>query len=88
MIRAYTPDSRTLVVTDSGPGVGPNDSPYIFEPFYSGKGEAGKGLGLYIARQNGLRNGFTVDLGPLGDERDLPGATFVVRFEETGAGSE
>lgn len=80
VIRAFTPDADTLVITDNGPGVKEHDAPYIFEPFYSGKGEEGKGLGLYIARQNGLRSGFTIDLERTRDMRELPGATFVVRF--------
>ena len=81
-IRAFTPDNTTLVFTDSGPGVRDEDAPYIFEPFYSARGDEGRGLGLYIARENGLRNGFTIDLGKTGDPRELPGATFVVRFGE------
>jgi len=81
-IRAFTPDDHTLVVTDDGPGVKPLDQEYIFDPFYSGKGDAGKGLGLYIARQNGLRSGFSVELSETRDPRNLPGATFVVDFEE------
>jgi signal transduction histidine kinase len=85
-IRVFTPDTSTLVVTDNGPGVKEEDAPFIFEPFYSGKGEEGKGLGLYIARQNGLRNGFSIDLRASGDPRDLAGATFVVRFGEMSGG--
>ena len=68
------------IVSDNGPGVAPSDEPFIFEPFYSAKGEAGKGLGLYIARQVGMRNGFSVSL-----DRDielLPGANFVIAFDE------
>lgn len=84
LIRAFALDGRTLVVTDNGPGVGAQDEPFIFEPFYSGKGEAGKGLGLYIARQNGLRSGFDVQLESPHDQRTLQGATFVVRFGEEG----
>lgn len=79
-IRAFALDARTLVVTDSGPGVAEQDEPFIFEPFYSGKGEDGKGLGLYIARQNGYRSGFDVRLANPHDQRALPGATFIVRF--------
>lgn len=82
LIRAFTPDGATLVVTDNGPGVKDQDVPYVFEPFYSGKGEEGKGLGLYIARQNGLRSGFVLDVERTGDPRELQGATFVVRFGE------
>lgn len=80
LIRAFAMGDRALVITDTGPGVKLQDEPYIFEAFYSGKGDTGKGLGLYIARQNGLRNRFTVELGKTGDVRELPGATFVVTF--------
>lgn len=81
-IRAFAPDDHTLVVTDDGPGVKELDQEYIFDPFYSGKGDDGKGLGLYIARQNGLRAGFIVDLSDRADPRNLPGATFAVAFDE------
>jgi signal transduction histidine kinase len=80
VIRAFTPTTDTLVFTDSGPGVREQDAPFIFEAFYSGKGEDGKGLGLYIARQNGLRNGFSIELKRTGDTRELAGATFSIRF--------
>jgi signal transduction histidine kinase len=69
-----------LLVSDNGPGVAESDLDFIFEAFYTGKGEAGKGLGLYIAREIGARNGFTVELA--GDDRSvLGGATFVLRFD-------
>ena len=81
-IRAFTPDDHTLVFTDDGPGVKQLDQEYIFDPFYSGKGDLGKGLGLYIARQNGLRSGFSIELSEISDARRLPGATFAIEFEE------
>ncbi len=82
-IRAYAANSESVVITDSGPGVRVEDAPFIFEPFYSGKGEDGKGLGLYIARQNGLRSGFEVELVASSmDTLALEGATFVVTFSD------
>lgn len=72
--------ARWVVVADNGPGVPEEDIPFIFEPFYSGKGEAGKGLGLYIARQVGARTGFSVNLIVDEDQKLLPGANFVVSF--------
>jgi signal transduction histidine kinase len=84
VIRAFTTEPGVLVMTDSGPGVNEQDKPYLFEPFYSGKGEEGKGLGLFIARQNGLRSGFAITLEQTGDSRELAGATFVTRFGEVG----
>ncbi|WP_081844741.1 ATP-binding protein [Cellulomonas sp. URHE0023] len=66
---------------DSGPGVAADYREFIFEPFYSGKGDDGKGLGLYIARQVGIRSGFTIALSndaPL----DVKGAVFQISFGE------
>lgn len=76
-----------MVFSDNGPGVREDDMPYIFEPFYSGKGEEGRGLGLYIARQLLERNDYTIELAQLKSEKLLPGANFVINFvggEENG----
>lgn len=70
-----------LVFSDNGPGISDEDAPYVFEPFYSGKGEAGKGLGLYIARQVGLRTGFEVEVASSGGSDALTGAVFEVTFD-------
>lgn len=75
-------DSETLWFADNGPGVRDSDAPYIFEPFYSGKGEDGKGLGLYIARQVGARSGFSIDLVSNESRKLLPGANFLISFGE------
>lgn len=69
-----------LIFSDNGPGVKDDDLPYIFEPFYSGKGEEGRGLGLYIARQLLERYDYTIDYATLKDDKKLPGANFVVMF--------
>jgi C4-dicarboxylate-specific signal transduction histidine kinase len=69
-----------MIFSDNGPGVNAEDAPYIFEPFYSGKGEEGRGLGLYIARQLLERNDYSIELAQLKSERILPGANFVVNF--------
>ena len=69
-----------MIFSDNGPGVHKDDAPYIFEPFYSGKGEEGRGLGLYIARQLLERNDYSIDLAELKSEKILPGANFIVSF--------
>ena len=74
-------DAGELVFTDSGPGVDTEDKTYIFEAFFSGKGQKGRGLGLYIARQLLERYGYTIEMvNPRGAA--LGGANFVVRFVE------
>lgn len=79
VIQVEAPE-RHVIVADTGPGVDPGDEPFIFEPFYSGKGIEGKGLGLYIARQVGSRNGFSVTLS--NSPVVLSGANFVVAFNK------
>lgn len=69
-----------MIFSDNGPGVNPDDEPYIFEPFYSGKGEEGRGLGLYIARQLLERSGYSIELGKIKSKKILNGANFVVNF--------
>ena len=79
LIQVEAPERR-IIIADNGPGVDASDEPFIFEPFYSGKGIEGKGLGLYIARQVGIRNGFDVTLSHRSEI--LPGANFVISFDE------
>ena len=75
-------DHGELVFEDSGPGVDVEDRSYIFEPFFSGKGQEGRGLGLYIARQLLERYGYGIEL----DEAvsALGGARFIVSFIQDG----
>jgi signal transduction histidine kinase len=72
-------DRGIMVFADNGPGIRQDDIPYIFEPFYSGKAEEGRGLGLYIARQLLDRHDYTIDVASKA-ERILSGANFVVSF--------
>lgn len=69
-----------MIFSDNGEGIEKDDVPYIFEPFYSGKGEEGRGLGLYIARQLLERNDYSIELAELKSEKILAGANFVVNF--------
>ncbi len=69
-----------LVFSDNGPGVRPDDRNSIFEPFFSGKGEDGRGLGLYIARQLLERQDYAIELAADAEHRRLKGANFVVSF--------
>lgn len=69
-----------MVFADNGPGVDEEDKDYIFEPFYSGKGEEGRGLGLYIARQLLERSDYSIALAEHKSEHLLSGANFVINF--------
>lgn len=73
-----------LIFSDNGPGVKDSDLPYIFESFYSGKGEEGRGLGLYIARQLLERCDYSIDYADLKSDKKLSGANFIVNFISEG----
>ncbi len=56
-------DGGSLTVLDEGPGVGPEDLPRLFDPFFRGAqagATAGHGLGLMLARQIIERHGGTL----------------------------
>lgn len=73
-------NKKQMIFSDNGPGVDKDYASYIFEPFFSGKGEEGRGLGLYIARQLLERNDYSIELAELKTEKIMPGANFVVSF--------
>lgn len=73
-------DNGRLIFSDNGPGINEEDKPYIFEPFFSGKGEEGRGLGLYIARQLLERQDFSIEITELSSDKILNGANFIVSF--------
>lgn len=70
-----------LIFSDNGCGIKEEDRDYIFEPFFSTKGEDGKGLGLYISRRLLERNNNYIRLAENYDEFLLNGATFIVDFK-------
>lgn len=72
-------DRQQLVFADTGPGFREEDRDYLFEPFFSGKGEEGRGLGLYIARQLLERHDYSIDITDTRD-RIASGANLTVSF--------
>ncbi len=74
---------RCVLFADNGDGVDKENIPYIFEPFFSTKGLAGRGLGLYIARQ--LVEKYEYQMSYVGDSnrRLLGGANFLIDFKPT-----
>lgn len=71
-------EGRTVTVSDSGPGIAPEDAPYIFDRFYQAQnaGNAGgTGLGLAIAKQIAERHSVLLTAG------NAEGGGAVFRFE-------
>ena len=77
-------DDQRLIFSDNGPGVKLDDVNYIFEAFYSGKGEDGRGLGLYIAKQLLDRYDYSIILAEFSRDKILDGANFVIEFIKEG----
>ena len=73
-------DRGEILFEDSGPGIDDGDKPYIFEPFFSGKGQEGRGLGLYIARQLLERQRYEIELDD--GTSELGGARFAVKLTQ------
>lgn len=73
-------NEQRLVFSDNGPGINETDKNYIFEAFYSGKGQEGRGLGLYIAKQLLDRYDYTINLAEFSKDMHLEGANFVLEF--------
>ena len=65
----------SVIIADSGRGVGPEDTERIFEPQFTLK-PGGRGLGLTISREVLAREGYGLDVNP---DEDLGGAAFVIR---------
>ncbi len=73
-------NAQQMLFSDDGCGIFEDDAPYIFDAFYSGKGEEGKGLGLYISKKAMERNDYTIRMAEFSDEKKLSGANFVIPF--------
>ena len=65
-----------IVISDTGPGIGPDDLPHIFERFYRGKNAGGDsvGIGLAMAKSILTRQGGTIEA----ENSPQGGARFIV----------
>tara|TARA_R100000306_G_scaffold37957_2_gene38062 strand:- start:1659 stop:3029 length:1371 start_codon:yes stop_codon:yes gene_type:complete len=72
--------AQQVIIGDNGIGIREDDINYIFEPFFSTKGNEGRGLGLYIARQLLERYDFKIDYLSKESSKILKGANFLINF--------
>lgn len=73
-------EAGTLIFADNGPGIRGEDAPYLFDAFFTGKGQEGRGLGLYIARQLLQRHEYDISLITSPTDKILKGANFQISF--------
>lgn len=68
------------VISDSGPGVDPEDVPSLFSLFFTKKSRGGRGVGLYLSRANLAAGGHRIRYEPANTRMPLKGANFVIAF--------
>jgi signal transduction histidine kinase len=77
-VRAERVRDRVHVsVADEGSGIAPEDLPHLFQPFFTTKGTAGTGLGLWLAQSTMRRLGGSITAR----NRAAGGAEFLVEFQ-------
>jgi len=82
--RGVTPDFVEVRISDNGPGIPPEQLPYVFERFYQAGGmRSGAGLGLAIAREIVLAHNGNIEASSHPGE----GAEFIVRLPAVSAGA-
>ncbi|MCB0745047.1 MAG: HAMP domain-containing histidine kinase, partial [Ignavibacteriae bacterium] len=73
-------NKQQVTVADNGRGVREDDVDFIFEPFFSTKGNEGRGLGLYIAKQLLERYDYEISYITKENFKVLKGANFLINF--------
>lgn len=70
---------REIRLADNGPGIPPERAEQVFEQFFTTKPpQAGRGLGLYIAKRLAQENSATLTLAPV--DKDGVHRTFVLKY--------
>lgn len=80
MIRLDAVAGDTIVLSDNGPGVHPDDVDSLFELFFTRR-SGGRGIGLYLARANLGASGHRIEYRTGGP--GLSGANFIIDFKGT-----
>ena len=67
----------SIRISDTGPGIPPELSENLFQPFATFGKSKGTGLGLYIAKEIISEHGGTIEL-----DKTAKGACFVIRLKQ------
>lgn len=71
----------TIFISDNGPGVDPEDIDKLFTLFFTTKIRGGRGVGLYLCRENLAVGGHTISYIEDPAQHILPGANFAINFK-------
>lgn len=75
----FSADDGTLMVSDNGPGVDPDDVGNLFELFFTRR-IRGRGVGLYLCKETLAAGGHNIEYVTQGERKALPGANFLIRL--------
>ncbi|WP_249553001.1 MULTISPECIES: ATP-binding protein [Shewanella] len=70
-----------VFISDNGPGVDKDDLEQLFTLFFTRKQRGGRGIGLYLCRQNLQASGHKIRYETLQENKLLPGANFAIEFK-------
>ena len=70
-----------VVIADNGPGVDIDDVPELFTLFFTKKQRGGRGVGLYLCRNNLSTSGHKIYYQTDNEQKVLPGANFIIDFK-------
>ena len=70
-----------VFISDSGQGVDQDDYDQLFTLFFTRKQRGGRGVGLYLCKQNLQAGGHKIRYETRQDKKLLPGANFVIEFK-------
>ncbi|WP_180102108.1 sensor histidine kinase [Acinetobacter sp. YH12126] len=73
-----------VIIADSGPGVDVDDISSLFSLFFTRKQRGGRGVGLYLCKQNLQASGHQIRYETIDDKKLLSGANFVIQFKGMG----
>ena len=71
---------QDVIVSDSGPGIAPEDIESLFSLFFTRKARGGRGVGLFLSRANLAAAGHRIRYEPDSSEMPLSGANFLISF--------
>ncbi|WP_342079676.1 ATP-binding protein [Escherichia coli] len=70
-----------VMISDSGPGVDADDLESLFTLFFTRKQKGGRGVGLYLCKQNLMAGGHSIRYETIEELKKLSGANFVITFK-------